>query len=286
MSLLEVTQITGLATLQDGGRPGHMHEGVPRGGPLAPDLFARANAAVGNPPGTAAIELFGRMSVQAHEALMLATEDGVCFVLVPGATREVPSMSSRRVRYLAVRGGFDVPPVLGGRGTLVVAGLGGLEGRALRRGDRLPVGQATSDPGTSATVLAGAFEVARPLRVLVGPDQDRFEPDAIELLVSSPFTVLPTSDRVGTRLDGPRLSRRDGDGGLSAPMVDGAIEVPASGQPIVLGPDHPTTGGYPVIAVVLRADLGQLGARPIGSTVRFARVSLEEARALDPVRGR
>jgi allophanate hydrolase subunit 2 len=107
------------------------------------------------------------------------------------------------------------------------------------------------------------------IRIVPGPDLDRFESDAFERLLVSVFHVAVQSDRVGTRLLGPPLSRADADVGASAPMVEGAIQVPASGEPIVLGPDHPTTGGYPVIATVVRRDLGALMAKAIGSIVRF-----------------
>jgi allophanate hydrolase subunit 2 len=111
---------------------------------------------------------------------------------------------------------------------------------------------------------------AASIRVIPGPDLDRFEPGALEELLASRFHVAVQSDRVGTRLLGPLLRRADADDGVSAPMIRGAIQVPASGEPIVLGPDHPTTGGYPVIATVLRSDVGMLMARPVGSIVRFA----------------
>jgi allophanate hydrolase subunit 2 len=156
--------------------------------------------------------------------------------------------------------------------------MGGFEGRALRRGDRLNAGDET---GFVAGVAGlASFAIDRPVRVMAGPDLHRFDPVAIDVLFSSAFTVLPSSDRVGARLHGPPLQRRDADDGLSLPMAPGAIEVPGSGPPIVLGPDHPTTGGYPVLAVVVHADLGPFAARPVGCPVRFARVSLEEARAL------
>jgi allophanate hydrolase subunit 2 len=107
------------------------------------------------------------------------------------------------------------------------------------------------------------------VRVVPGPDPERFDPAALPTLLDAVWTVLPASDRVGTRLAGPPIRRRDADDARSAPMVRGAIEVPAGGAPLVLGPDHPTTGGYPVLAVVLRADWGLVGACVPGSTVRF-----------------
>ena len=110
------------------------------------------------------------------------------------------------------------------------------------------------------------------IRVIPGPDLDRFAPDALDTLLSTELRVDPRSDRVGIRLTGPTIRRVGDDLGASSPMVRGAIQVPSSGDPIVLGPDHPTTGGYPVLAVVAVASLGALGARPVGGIVRFVAV--------------
>jgi allophanate hydrolase subunit 2 len=116
------------------------------------------------------------------------------------------------------------------------------------------------------------------VRVLPGPDAPRLGGAALEALLSGTFTVSPLGDRVGRRLAGPRIRHADGAAGGSSPMVRGAIQVPPSGEPIVLGPDHPTLGGYPVLAVVARVDLGRLGARRPGDAVRFQQVDLEDAR--------
>jgi biotin-dependent carboxylase-like uncharacterized protein len=262
--VIEVVRAAGLAAVQDGGRRGHMHEGVPPGGPLVPELLARANAAVRNGHETAAIELVGAITLRAGVPLLVATDEGGARLLRAGEAWDLTS-GKARVKYVAIRGGLDVPCVLGGRGTLLVAGLGGHEGRALRAGDRLPVGDAPpcDDPAPDAPDASAA------IAVVLGPDLDRFDPGAVERLLTDPFAVDARSDRIGTRLTGPALARVDDDEGLSAPMVRGAIQVPASGQAIVLGPDHPTTGGYPVIATVLRESLGVLGARPVGATIRF-----------------
>lgn len=263
--MIEVVRVAGLATVQDGGRRGHMHEGVPRGGPLVPELLARANAAVFNGHETAAIELFGAMTLRAHAPVLVATDDGVPHVLGEGDARDV-ACGRARVTYVAVRGGIDVPPVLGGRGTLLVAGFGGHRGRSLRVGDQLPVGNAP--PRDVGAPDAPSLHAA--VHVVLGPDLERFDDRAVELLLGSTFAVDLRSDRTGTRLSGAALPRRDPDIAPSSPMVRGAIQVPASGMPIVLGPDHPTTGGYPVIATVVRSALGAFGAHPLGAPVRFS----------------
>jgi allophanate hydrolase subunit 2 len=150
--------------------------------------------------------------------------------------------------------------VLGGRGTLLVAGLGGHEGRALRRGDVLREGHARAAPRPLPSAPPRG-----PIRVRPGPDLERFPRQALDLLFAGPFVVDPRSDRTGIRLAGPPLPRIDGDVGVSTPMIRGAIQVPPSGLPLILGPDHP------VIATVLRASLGALGALPIGATVPLER---------------
>jgi allophanate hydrolase subunit 2 len=254
-----------------------MYEGIPGGGALVPELLARANEAVGNARDAAVIELTGSIAITARGApVTIATDDGVVRILTDGASVSLDASRSHRLRYVAVRGGIDVPRVLGGRGTLLVASLGGHEGRALRRGDRLTVGDLVVETPIVETALspasnttAPALDLASPIRVVLGPDLARFAPDAAHVLTHEPFALSSSSDRTGSRLTGPRLTRLDADDALSSPMIAGAIEVTASGDAIVLGPDHPTTGGYPILAVIVRADLGRFHARPIGVPVRF-----------------
>ena len=263
--MIEVVSVSGLATVQDRGRPGRMNEGVPPGGPLVPELMARANAAVRNGHGEASIELFGSLRVVAREGTALATDEGTPHDLAPGETLTLRGEGAR-VRYVAVRGGIHVPKVLGGRGTFLVARFGGLDGRPLRRGDVLRVGHAPAhdDPPPPAP-NAGAS-----ISVVLGPDRDRFEPRLFNVLLSSTFVVAAASDRVGMRLTGPAFTGLADAGAPSAPMVRGAIQVTPSGGLIVLGPDHPTMGGYPVIAAVVRRHWGWLAARTRGEPVRFA----------------
>jgi biotin-dependent carboxylase-like uncharacterized protein len=265
--MITVVAMAGLATVQDGGRPGRMHEGVPPGGALVPELLARANAAVGNADDEAAIELFGAMTLEAPCGTWVASDDGTaCELGGPGESASWRiACAGARVRYVAVRGGVDVPRVLGGRGTLLLAGLGGHEGRALRRGDALRVGAAQGRPRRDVAPPALDGDI----RVVVGPDFDRFEAGAVDALLAGTFQVSDRSDRVGIRLSGPALPAGGDAVGASCPMTRGAIQIPPSGLPIVLGPDHPTTGGYPILATVVSASLGALGARRVGAPVRF-----------------
>jgi biotin-dependent carboxylase-like uncharacterized protein len=274
--MIRVLAVTGFATVQDAGRPGRMHEGVPPGGALVAEHLALANAAVGNAAGEAGIEVFGAITLASDEPVLVAEGAGRAPRLLTGEAWSVAS-SGARVGYVAVRGGIDVSSVLGGRGTLLSGGFGGHEGRPLRRGDALRVGQAPPR-GDVASIEAArlaalrTFDLRAAIRVVPGPDADRFAPGALDVLLGSPFEVAAQSDRVGVRLRGPALPRTDDDAAVSGPMVRGAIQVPSAGEPIVLGPDHPTTGGYPVVATVVRADFGALMARPLGAVVRFAPV--------------
>ena len=273
---LEIAGVGGPATVQDSGRPGQMHHGVPTGGPLVPELLALANRAVGNAWGTAALEAFGRLELRVRGRGARVSVDGRAFAVAEGETFTVPAPENTSVRYVAVDGGLAVPEVLGGHGTLLVARLGGHEGRALRPGDAVPLGEGS---GTPEMLEPGdALDVAAPIRVMLGPDAERFDPATVSTLLTGAFTVSPASDRVGMRLKGPTLTHGDEGAGTSRPMVRGAMQVTLSGEPIVLGPDHPTTGGYPLIAAVIRADWGRLCARRPGAQVRFHAVSLEEAR--------
>jgi allophanate hydrolase subunit 2 len=256
-----VVRALGLVTVQDLGRPGRMHEAVPAGGALVPDRLIAANRAAGNPDDAPALEVLGQLVLRADLALEVATDTIAARGLAAGDELAVTS-EPRRVAYVAVRGGIAAPLVLGGRGALLCAGLGGL----VRAGQRF----ATAGLPAEAPTPLPAAHGSGPIRIVAGPDADHFAPGALEVLTSADYRILPSSDRVGTRLDGPALPRTAAPE-ASRPMVIGAIEVPRDGKPIVLGPEHPTTGGYPIIAVVAHDELGRLFSVRLGGTVRFTR---------------
>jgi allophanate hydrolase subunit 2 len=257
MSLF-VVRTVGLVTVQDLGRPGHMHEGLAAGGALVPELLRAANRRVQNPDSAAAIEVVGVLTLRATANMRVATD-----VMPPRDLRsgeELTVLSDRRrVVYLAVRGGVDAPVLIGSRSVQPSAGLG----EVLRAGARM----ATGDAAVVVRALDRFIEGDR-IRVVPGPDLDAFEAVALEVLTSATWSISVASDRVGTRLDGPSIPRT-GRTEVTRPMVRGAIEVPRDGQPIVLGPEHPTTGGYPVIGVIASVDAGQFFAVPAAGTVRF-----------------
>jgi len=265
---LAVVRALGLVTVQDLGRRGRMHEAVPPGGALVADRLIAANRAARNPDDAPALEVLGQLAIRAERALQVATDTAPLRELPAGGELVIAS-EPRRVAYLAVRGGIDAPLVLGGRGALLCAGLGGL----VRAGQRFALADLadTAPPDAPLSPAPPAPDAPdAPIRLIAGPDPGSFAPGALDLLLASGYRVLPSSNRVGTRLDGPALPRSDAPE-VSRPMVLGAIEVPRDGLPIVLGPEHPTTGGYPIIAVVARADLGRLFSIRLGGTVRFTR---------------
>jgi antagonist of KipI len=261
-------------TVQDLGRPGHGARGVPAGGAADPVSLILANRIVGNPDSLAALEMTLVGPTLAF--------DGAATVAVAGAAaRGVPACTPLDVRagstlafgpltggaraYLAVRGGIDVRPVMASRSTLVSAGLGGHDGRALRAGDALPIGAGPlrdpSAPLPAALAALHAHVSRRRLRVVRGPHATALGEHALERLLASEFIVSERSDRVGLRLAGAPLhpARPASAEMITEPMAPGAVQVPPDGDPIVLGPDAPVTGGYPVIASVIAPDLAALG---------------------------
>lgn len=262
MSLV-VEQLGPGVTVQDRGRVGFMHLGVPRGGPLDPTLFERVRRSLGNAPDAAAVEIpWHRARFRATDDVVVSV-DGAVRALAAGEGIEVPPRDYA-VRYLGVRGGVDVPKVLGGRGTLLIAGLGGLDGRALRRGDVLRAGDRASGGRCDAELTEALITHAAVRLMDDAPEMCR------NALLSCDFMVTSQVDRVGMRLRGemPRAIRGHG---ASVPLVRGAIEVTPDGELIVMGPDHPTTGGYPLVAVVARRDHGALAQLRPGASLRFTR---------------
>lgn len=260
-----IRQVVGLATVQDHGRIGFMHRGIPRGGALVRTLCDAANASVGNTLGSACVEVFGRLVIEAVRECEIGTDMGEVRSLRIGETFILATSDTHRVHYLAVAGGIDVPLRLGSRSTLLSARFGGHEGRALQRDDVLHAlaGNAKSRRTVDTEILA------RAIRIVVGPDAHLFPATTFETFVRAEWILSPASNRTGTRLSGPALVSAEDHMRASMPMVMGAVEVPADGAPVVLGPEHPVTGGYPILAVVCADSLDAFFSRPISSVVRF-----------------
>ena len=183
--------------------------------------------------------------------------------------------------YLVVEGGIAVLPVLGSVSTYVRAGLGGLDGRALQQGDVMPLGLLQAGDGGERHLPNPLPPTAdQPIRIVPGPQQEYFTEDAVATLLSAEFRVSGQADRMGLRLDGPQLRHRAGWDIVSDAIPTGAIQVPGSGQPILLLADHQTTGGYPKIATVISADLPVVGRRRPGDALRFAAIEVAAAEEL------
>jgi antagonist of KipI len=280
-----------LTTVQDLGRPGYQGVGVPVSGPMDGYSHRLANAVLGNDRGAAALEI----TLLGPE--LLADADLVCAAagaeidvtvdgLVVARNRPFEVRSAARVRFgarrrgarmtLAVAGGFDLPATLGSRATHLASQMGPFGGRALRAGDVLPVGSAVG----AAAVVAPPLELpdggAR-LRVLPAVHRERFTDAAWDQLTHARYTVTPQSNRMGYRLEGPVLAHAGSADILSEAMPVGAIQVPASGQPILLLAERATTGGYPTIANVITADLPLAGQLAPGDWMEFVPCSMDEA---------
>jgi KipI family sensor histidine kinase inhibitor len=293
--LLEVVRPGPLATIQDLGRPGMGAVGVPPSGAADAASLVAANRLAGNADSAACVELtLGRATFRCTGRLRLAVAGapaavtvssrpgeagsqipfGVAFEVPDGGTVSVGAPAAGLRTYIAVTGGISLPLVLGSSSYDVLSGLGG---GPLRPGDLLPAGPASSpvaapSAGGHAGMAATSFPVRGTptrLRLIPGPRLDWFGADALAILSGSPYLVTPMSNRTGLRLTGLALPR-SGSGELpSEGMVTGSVEVPHDGQPILLLADHPTVGGYPVIAVVARADIGAAAQLRPGEQIQF-----------------
>ncbi len=282
-------------TVQDLGRSGFGRLGVAPAGALDPLLLRAANVLVGNAETTAALEWTvrgGVFEIQARSARVAVTGD--CSLAIDGLP-VAPWRSHRLTRgqrlsveargdlrgYLAIFGGFAIEPVLGSLSTHVRSALGGWQGRTLRDGDALPLRCDEAPPASELHVDLAALG-ARPqaLRIVWGPQDDAFAADVRERLLSSTWHVSTHSDRMACRLTGPPLAHRSGPDIVSDGVLTGSIQVPGSGEPMVLLADRQTTGGYPKIATVISADLRHFAQLRPGEAVRFAAVDLDQAIAL------
>jgi len=278
------------STVQDRGRFGHLRAGVPPAGAADPFALAAANALVGNTDDAAGIEIIGtpfRFSCDDSRVVAVAGRDvslvtrsrlppwSSVFVRA-GQTVTVHSGERTRFAYLAVSGGIATVPLMGSRASYLPAGLGA----ALRAGDVLPLGDSDAGPEDAARRIEPTTYDEQ-VRAMAGPHDDRFEGDVNARFFGEAFLVQPASDRQGVRLGGVPIAPRAGEL-LSCGVLAGAVQVPRGGAPIVLLADHGTTGGYPVIATVIAADIGKVAQRMPGESLRFYRVERDEA--LDALR--
>jgi len=284
-----------LTTVQDAGRWGLQSRGVPPAGPMDPWSHRMANALVGNGADAATLEVTLKgpelefdderivAVAGAHFAIDVDSQGqspNTAFIVPAGARLRVGARRIGARGYLAVTGGFAVPELLGSRSTHLVSRLGGVEGRALAAGDSLPLGPPGGPrPRRSAEAALPASDGPTRIRVLAGPHLDKFAPDALSVLQSSPYTLGNDSDRMGFRLSGPRLVHANGADIISDATPLGVLQVPASGQPVLLMADRQTTGGYPSLATVITADIGLAGQLAPGDQIQFEACTFQDAMA-------
>ena len=275
-----------LTTVQDAGRWGCQHLGVPVAGPMDPVSHRLANLLVGNPPDRATLEVtLAGPALRFLSAATFAVAGARFELLLDGRPLPTgaPCRAARGSRlrfgrrtagaraYVAVRGGIDVPPRLGSRSTDLASRFGGLGGRPLRAGDCLDMGP---PGGLPVPVRRAALRFRPPtggarVRFMPGADRERFDDGALEMFTGSRFVVGAESNRMGYRLEGPAVGLADASPVLSAATPPGTIQVPPSGRPIVLMADRQTTGGYAVLGTVISADLGVAGQLAPGDWIAF-----------------
>ena len=289
-----------LTTVQDRGRFGHQHEGVPEGGAMDTHAMRLANLLVGNDDGAAVLEATLAGPTLVFERDTVFAIGGADFGArldderIPlwrsrhakaGATLELGAARAGCRAYVAMAGGIDVPTVLGSRSTYLPAAFGGFHGRALRAGDVIPLGASRDQ---SAEGASGSRAVARgsipryghTLRVIPGEHLTRLTGKARQTILGSELTVSQLSNRMGYRLRGVVLETSGLPEVLSAGVSMGTIQLPRDGAPIVLMADRQTTGGYPRLGQIATVDLGAAAQLRPGATVRFEEISLHDAQRL------
>ncbi|ATL26169.1 biotin-dependent carboxyltransferase family protein [Streptomyces formicae] len=276
-----VVRAGALTTVQDGGRPGHAHLGVPRSGALDQPAARLVNRLVGNSPDAAVLETtLDGCALRPRRPVTVAVGGAPCPVTVDGrpapwgaavrvpagALLDVGAARSGVRSYLAFDGGVRVDPVLGSRSTDLLSGLGP---PPLTTGAVLPLGSPSGSHARVDTAPQPAPPRELVLRVALGPRADWFTPAALHTLATRAYRVSSASNRIGLRTEGPALVRAFPGELPSEGMVLGAVQVPPDGRPVVFLADHPTTGGYPVVAVVREPDLAAAAQAVPGTPVRF-----------------
>jgi antagonist of KipI len=300
VSVLAVQDGGPLTTIQDAGRFGHLRVGIPTSGPMDRAAFLLANRLVGNPDDAAALEctlmgprleLTDARLVAVTGADMTPTVNGAAIPMweaVPLRAGDVLKLGPARAgvrAYVAVAGGLDTPRVLGSRSTYVRGRLGGLGGRAIRKGDRLPLGTASvscagARPRRLRAGRAPGYGTEAEVAVTLGPQEDRFTPAGIAAFLEGPYELSPQSDRMGARLKGPFIEHTRGHDIVSDGVPMGGVQVVGDGQPIVLLADRQSAGGYTKIATVCSFDLPRIAQLKPGGRLTFRRVTVAEAHAM------
>lgn len=293
--MITILQSGDFSTIQDQGRWGYQAYGMPIAGAMDRYACQVANLLVGNPMNAAVIEMTGTgASFKFDEEQMAAVCGGDMQGLlnntpvlhwssftIPrrGELRFSGAVSGFRT-YLAVRGGFDVPMVLASRSTCTPAKVGGHEGRMLRQGDVLHVGQDYDfavQPGALAELYVPKYKEPIQLRVILGPQDDMFSQGALDTFFNKSYKVTEQSDRTGYRLKGPKIKHIGKADIISEAVWLGAIQVPADGMPFIMTADHQTTRGFAKLGSVIQVDLAKLAQARPGDSIRFILSTEEEA---------
>jgi KipI family sensor histidine kinase inhibitor len=286
---IEIIKTGPLTSVQDLGRHGYQSIGVTPGGVMDPIAAKIANRLLGNPDDHALLEcaMMGPV-LKFHRTCRIAMvgwSDHRCGRPIEMAAGEVLDLRSPTIgsyAYLAIAGGIDVPQVLGSRSTDLRAKFGGHHGSRLQNGDHLEIGEAPCGPRSANWHVRWPYDHAKgrtlTLRTIRGMQSDWFSPSSLEAFANSEFRISSKSDRVGMRLDGPKMTRVISAEMVSQAVVRGSIQVPPDGTPIVLMAECQTIGGYPQIGHVISADLPKLARANTGAPLRFREVTLDEAR--------
>jgi biotin-dependent carboxylase-like uncharacterized protein len=291
MSKLVISAIGPASSIQDGGRHGAQRYGLTPSGAMDRLALAAANCLVGNAPFAAAIEIgpFGAAFTAREGAVRVglagaprnadiagrAVASDTSMTLADGETLTLGFARGGSFSYLAIEGGIAGEPMFGSLAVNARAGLGSPYPRPLQAGDEL---QTAGASGAAERRIDLPPLVDGPIRVVMGPQDDEFGDDK-NLFLDSEWKISATSDRMGYRLEGPVIKHLHGHNIVSDGTVNGSIQVPGNGAPIVLMPDRGTSGGYPKIATVITADLGRFAQIPAGRGFRFQAVSMAEAQA-------
>jgi len=286
-------------TVQDLGRAGHQAVGVPESGALDRDALRLGNALVGNDPNMAGLEIcLGGVRLQINSARRVALTGSVAATMVitdqkgrdmtvyanrsvcmdAGQTLRINGLAGTNTAFLAISGGLGTPLLYDSRATSPNAMIGGLDGRLLKDGDILPL-LPDHTSGNKDRMLSDLtiYEHDACIRIVFGPQDDRFTDQAKSVFLTSTYHVSPLLNRMGMRLDGPVLEHRDNADIASDGIVNGSVQVPGDGKPIILLADHQTTGGYTKIATVIKSDLPALARRKPGDEITFTAISVEDA---------
>ena len=281
-----------LTTVQDAGRFGYQKSGIGTAGAMDREAYDAANRIAGNREGAACLEMTMLGAALEFDAFAICALTGAemnarlggspvrryqAFYVLPGQRLTLGAATEGCRGYLAVQGGIDVPIVMNSRSTDLKSRLGGLEGRALKAGDRLPVGAMIRkrDPSLRPYPIP-EFQSEVTVRVILGPQEDYFTAAGLETLFRESYRVSEASDRMGIRLEGTPVEAKDGVDIVSDAITFGSVQIPKNGKPIILMADHQTTGGYAKPCTVVSEDLPRLAQLRPGDRVRLERVEIDE----------